>query len=69
MTKGILEGCVLQILDNQKLFSKEIVFQIQELGFTHVTDGTLFPLLLRLEQEGYFDIELVPVTNGPKRKY
>ncbi|KAF0225489.1 MAG: hypothetical protein FD179_1289 [Erysipelotrichaceae bacterium] len=43
--------------------------QIQSLGFTHVSDGTLFPLLLRLEQEGYFDTELVAVSNGPKRKY
>lgn len=69
MSKGILEGCVLQILNNRKLFSQEIVMQIQRLGFTHVSDGTLFPLLLRLEQEGYFAIDLVPVSNGPKRKY
>jgi len=69
MSKGILEGCVLQVLNDRKLFSQEIVTQIQSLGFIHMSDGTLFPLLLRLEQEGYFDIELVPVSNGPKRKY
>lgn len=69
MTKGILEGCIMQLLDNRFLYSQEIVAEIQNLGFGHVTDGTLFPLLLRLEQEKIFTIEMRSVPNGPKRKY
>ena len=67
--KGILEGCVLAVLDREKLYSQEIPKKLAIFGMTEVSDGTLFPLLLRLESDGLIQSEKVPVPNGPARKY
>lgn len=67
--KGILEGCVLAVLSREKLYSQEIPKKLLEYKMSDVSDGTLFPLLLRLESDGLIESEKVPVTNGPARKY
>lgn len=67
--KGFLEGCVLQILSKKSCYSQELVLIMQSQGFSTVTDGTLFPLLLRLEKEDLFVIEKRPSATGPARKY
>lgn len=69
MLKGILEGCVLKIVSNRSCYSQEIVLLLRQRGFENVSEGTLFPLLLRLDKEGYFDIRMVPSSLGPSRKY
>lgn len=69
MMKGILEGCVLAVLNKEKLYSKEIPQKFSEFGMTDISEGTLFPLLLRLETEGLIESEKVPIQNGPARKY
>lgn len=67
--KGILEGCVLAVLSREKLYSQEIPKKLLEYKMSDVSDGTLFPLLLRLESEELIESEKVPVPNGPARKY
>ena len=67
--KGILENCVLAILSREKLYSQEIPKKLGEFGISEVSDGTLFPLLLRLESDGLIESEKVPIPNGPARKY
>ncbi len=67
--KGILEGCVLKLVADKKLYSQEISAKFSEFGLEEVSDGTLFPLLLRLENEGLISSEKVPISNGPARKY
>ncbi len=67
--KGILEGCVLALLSREKLYSQEIPKKLAALGMKDVSDGTLFPLLLRLESDELIQSEKVPITNGPARKY
>lgn len=67
--KGILEGCILSLLSVEKMYSQEIAARLEEDEITGVSDGTLFPLLLRLENEGLIVSEKVPVSNGPCRKY
>jgi len=69
MIKGILEGCVLQILNNHLCYSQEIVELLRKRGFVNISEGTLFPMLLRLDKEGLFETEHVPSSLGPKRKY
>lgn len=69
MLKGILEGCILSLLLSEKMYSQEIAVKLEKCGITGVSDGTLFPLLLRLENEGLIISEKVPVSNGPCRKY
>ena len=67
--KGILEGCILAVLSREKLYSQEIPKKLLEYKMSDVSDGTLFPLLLRLESEELIESEKVPVPNGPARKY
>lgn len=69
MMKGILEGCILKIIDKSETYGYEIVEQLQQYGFTDVKEGTLYPLLLRLEKKGLIAATFKPSPLGPKRKY
>ena len=69
LLRGILEGCVLAVLSREKLYSQEIPKKLLEYKMSDVSDGTLFPLLLRLESDGLIESEKVPIPNGPARKY
>ena len=55
MLKGLLEGCVLKIIGKGECYSAELVEKLREYGFENVSEGTLFPLLLRLEARELFD--------------
>ena len=69
LNKGVLEGCVLKLLERDFLFSAEIVERMRQCGFSDFSEGTLYPMLLRLEKEGCFEIKRVPSPNGPPKKY
>ena len=69
LNKGVLEGCVLRLLKGQKLFSGEIVEKMRGCGFTDFSEGTLYPMLLRLERDGCFEISRTPSLNSPPKKY
>ena len=69
MMKGILEGCVLKLLSEEKLYSQEICEKFSEFGFNEISRGTILPLLLRMENEELITYEKMPVPNGPARKY
>ena len=51
LMKGILEGCILKIIENSETYGYEIVTQLQENGFTDFREGTLYPHLLRMEKK------------------
>lgn len=67
--KGILEGCVLSIINDSKCYSGDLVFILKDYGFTDISSGTIFPLLLRLEKDGLVSTYKVPNELGPMRKY
>lgn len=69
MLKGILEGCVLRLIGRRPCYSAELVEQLRAHGFSDMAEGTLFPLLLRLEKEGLLESERVSGHSGPARKY
>ena len=69
MMKGILEGCILKIIDKSETYGYEIVEQLQRYGFVDVKEGTLYPLLLRLEKKGLIVATFKPSPLGPRRKY
>ena len=68
LSKGILEGCVLRFLKDDFLFSAEIVAAMCEAGFDF-SEGTLYPMLLRLEKDGCFLIAKVASPTGAPKKY
>ena len=69
MLKGVLEGCVLEIIDRQVTYGYEITRQLNTLGFTDVVEGTVYTILLRLEKNKLVEIEKKPSDMGPPRKF
>jgi PadR family transcriptional regulator PadR len=68
MLKGILEGIVLAILSMQPAYGYEITARLRGQGFSDIAEGTVYALLVRIEQRGLVDVEKVPSEKGPPRK-
>ena len=68
MLKGTLEGIVLAILALRPAYGYEITARLREQGFTDLVEGTVYALLVRIEQRGFVDVERVPSEKGPPRK-
>ncbi len=69
MLKGTLEGCVLAIISKQETYGYEISQQLMTYGFGKITEGTIYPLLLRLEKNGSICATYKTSDVGPRRKY
>ncbi len=69
MLKGVLEGCVLEILSRREAYGYEITRQLNERGFVEVVEGTVYTILLRLEKNRLVTIEKRPSELGPPRKF
>ena len=50
MLKGVLEGCVLEIIGREETYGYQITRQLNELGFADVVEGTVYTILVRLEK-------------------
>ncbi len=68
MLKGTLEGIVLAILSMQPAYGYEITARLRETGFSDIAEGTVYALLVRIEQRGLADVEKHPSEKGPPRK-
>lgn len=68
LLKGTLEGIVLAILTRAPAYGYEITASLREQGFTDIAEGTIYALLVRIEQRGLVDVEKVPSQLGPPRK-
>lgn len=68
MLKGTLEGIVLAILSAQSAYGYEITARLREQGFSDIAEGTVYALLVRIEQRGLVDVEKIPSEKGPPRK-
>ena len=68
MLKGILEGIVLAFLAGSPAHGYEITAWLREQGFSEIAEGTVYALLIRIEQRGLVDVEKVPSEKGPPRK-
>ena len=68
MRKGILEFCVLSLLAREELYPSEIIQRLKESKLI-VVEGTLYPLLTRLKNDGILEYRWEESTSGPPRKY
>lgn len=68
MLKGTLEGIVLAILSSRPAYGYEITAWLRDQGFSDIAEGTVYALLIRVEQRGLVDVEKVPSEKGPPRK-
>ncbi|RUT36570.1 PadR family transcriptional regulator [Paenibacillus zeisoli] len=69
MLKGVLEGCVLEIISRNETYGYEITRQLNALGFADVVEGTVYTILVRLEKNKLVEITKKPSDMGPPRKF
>ncbi|WP_304503180.1 PadR family transcriptional regulator [Alicyclobacillus sp. SO9] len=69
MLKGVLEGCVLEIISRKETYGYEITRRLNALGFTDVVDGTVYTILVRLEKNKLVEVTKKPSDVGPPRKF
>ena len=68
MRKGVLEFCILSILQNEDAYTSEILEHLKSAKLI-VVEGTIYPLLTRLKNAGLLAYRWEESTSGPPRKY
>ena len=51
LLKGVLEGCVLEIISKKAIYGYELIQSLKEMGFDKIVAGTIYPLLQKLEKQ------------------
>jgi len=69
LLKGILDMCLLALISEEPSYGYEMVRKLQERGLTLVSDGTIYPLLSRLQKQGLVEGYFEGSSGGPQRKY
>lgn len=68
MKKGVLEYCILSIISRGEAYASDIIDEMKEAKLI-VVEGTLYPLLSRLKNDGLLSYNWVESKSGPPRKY
>ncbi len=68
MRKGILEYCILSIISRGEIYASDIIGELKKAELL-VVEGTLYPLLTRLKNNGLLSYSWQESTSGPPRKY
>jgi len=68
MRKGILEYCILSIVDEKDVYASDIMEKLKEAKLI-VVEGTLYPLMTRLKNDGLLSYRWEESRSGPPRKY
>ena len=69
MLKGVLEGCILEIIQKRETYAYEISKQLEAYGFGIISEGTIYPIILRLQRSKLVEATLQDSNSGPNRKY
>ena len=68
MRKGVLELCILAIAANDEVYPNDIISRLKQNDLI-VVEGTLYPLLTRLKNDGLLEYTWRESSSGPPRKY
>lgn len=68
MRKGVLALCVLSVISDKEVYTSDILLSLKEAEIL-VVEGTVYPLLTRLKNEGLLKYRWEESTSGPPRKY
>lgn len=68
MRKGVLEYCILLVLDGKPLYANNIIDELKQSKMI-IVEGTLYPLLTRLKNDGLLTYRWEESNQGPPRKY
>lgn len=66
--KGILEGCILELIHNNPIYGYELALKLQKYGL-EVSEGSIYPVLLRLQKKELITGKMKKSASGPNRKY
>jgi PadR family transcriptional regulator, regulatory protein PadR len=69
LLRGVLDLCLLAVMDEGPTYGYEMTKRLRERGLAIVGEGSIYPLLARLEREGLVQTERVASNGGPPRKY
>ncbi len=71
MLKGVLEGCLLAVIAKGEVYGYEMIERLEAYGFTMISEGSIYPVLLRMKKEKLVHVETKASASGPgpKRKY
>ncbi len=69
LRRGVLEYCVLSLLDDEPLYGFDLVRRLSEHDVMVTSEGTIYPLLSRLRREGWVTTTWVESEAGPPRRY
>jgi len=67
MKKGVLDLCVLSILDREDCYGYQLVERVS--SAVEISEGTIYPLLKRLQKENLLSSYIIESSEGPARKY
>lgn len=68
MRKGVLEYCILSVLDRKESYASSLIEELKAANMI-VVEGTIYPLLIRLKKQGVLSYRWEESTQGPPRKY
>jgi PadR family transcriptional regulator PadR len=69
LLRGVLDLCLLAVVDEEPAYGYEMTKRLKARGLSIVGEGSIYPLLGRLEREGLVDTHREASDGGPPRKY
>ena len=69
LRKGVLELAVMGVLYHERHYGYSLVGVLCERGSISLKEGTIYPILARLDRDGLVGSEWVESDQGPPRKY
>ena len=67
--KGLLEGCILKIVSSHETYGYKICERLTVYGFQEISEGSVYPILIRLEKKKLLYSKMINSPLGPMRKY
>lgn len=69
LLRGILDACLLKLVSDRDRYGYELASALHEAGLPLVREGSIYPLLTRLERRGWLESYRAPAAGGPPRRY
>jgi PadR family transcriptional regulator PadR len=69
LLRGVLDLCLLAVMEEGPAYGYEMTKRLRARGLSIVSEGSVYPLLGRMEREGLVDTYRAPSNGGPPRKY
>lgn len=69
MLKGVLDGCLLAVIARGETYGYEMIEKLEAFGFHMVSEGSIYPVLLRMQKEEWVSTMMKASPTGPQRKY